>query len=387
MTRPPADPTEPLRIGVIGLGLIAQVAHIPALLRLRPDVAISHLCDVSPGLAELIAERLPGDPMACAAWSDLIGEGQPDAVVVCTPGSHGRIAEAMLTAGISVLAEKPLCLTVAEADRLAAISASTGAVLEVAYMKAHDPVTRLAAEEYAALADPRLVRVTVQHPDQDPQVSHVAMVRGGPLDDAATREVEASVTYENQRAADGVGDDPDVAAYYRDVLNGSVVHEMSLLRAVTGTLPTWTWAEARPFGAGEPPCLQAIGHLGDRTQVVLSWNFLPTYPDYEEEFAVLADDGRMSMWMEPPYTKRRTTLTIDRATSTDGEPIRNRTTSNAGYTSSFDQQMADFVGTVRGGPTVAGPAEVAADLRCVQQLAALVAASAGRTIGGEAATR
>ena len=107
--------TNPPRVAVIGLGLIAQVAHLPALMALRDRVVVSHLCDVSGELASTI--RLNGWPDAkiTTDWAELLS-ADIDAVIVCTPGSHGRIAGALLDAGKHVLAEKPLCLSQASAS-------------------------------------------------------------------------------------------------------------------------------------------------------------------------------------------------------------------------------------------------------------------------------
>lgn len=373
-----------IRIGVVGLGLIAQVAHLPALVRERHRVTVSHVCDVAPGLADRIAATLPGPPVATTAWRDLLGQDRPDAVVICTPGSHARIAEAFLRAGVAVLAEKPLCLTVAEARHLGDLASQHGTVCEVAYMKTHDPVVAAAAATYRQLRDPRLIRVTVLHPGDAEQTGHLVIDRGGPLGSAGIEEIADAERYEQERNAEAVGNDPDVQRIYQDVLNGSVVHELSLLRTVVGALPEWDVCSARPLSLTEPPCIQAFGRLGDRTDVLLSWNWLPTFPDYEEELAVLADDGRMSLWMEPPYTRRRTHLVVESNHPTRAA-LRSRHRMVGGYESSFDQQMSNFVDQLGGAPGRNGPDEAAEDIENLQRLAAAIAASSGRVVGGEAA--
>ena len=381
-------PESPLRVGVIGLGLIAQVAHLPALVRLADRVAISHVCDVAPGLAEVIADRLPGRPTACRSWRDVLDGDAPDAVVVCTPGSHGRIAAEFLSAGVSVLAEKPLCLTTAEAEHLGELAAAGDVALEVAYMKTHDDVVEIAASMFADMSDPRLVRVTVLHPSDEPQIDHLVLLRGDPPDDSGKAEIAAAVGYEQDRAAEAVGESLTLQTLYADILSGSVVHEMSLLRVVTGHSPEWRSATAHPLDAGEPPCIQANGRLGDRTDVVLSWNWLPTFPDHETEFAAFGDDCRMVMTMEPPYTRRRTTMHVQTSrpgARHDAGTIRDDWHVTTGYESSFDLQMRNFVDQVRGGSGRNGATEARSDVAALQQLCAVIARDHGIEIGGEAA--
>ena len=59
-----------------------------------------------------------------------------DAVVIAAPDPfHPELAVAALEAGLHVMCEKPLALTVAGCDRIAAARDRAGRVLQVAYMK------------------------------------------------------------------------------------------------------------------------------------------------------------------------------------------------------------------------------------------------------------
>ena len=46
-----------VRIGVIGAGLIAQIEHIPNLLRLRDKFAVAGVCDPSPASREFVRQH------------------------------------------------------------------------------------------------------------------------------------------------------------------------------------------------------------------------------------------------------------------------------------------------------------------------------------------
>lgn len=74
-----------------------------------------------------------------------------DGVVVCTPPAlHAEQALAAVRAGAGVLVEKPLCTTLAQADRLVAAS-EAGARIAYGENLAHAPIVRLALEHAAQL--------------------------------------------------------------------------------------------------------------------------------------------------------------------------------------------------------------------------------------------
>jgi len=106
-----------IRAAVIGCGDISAV-HLPAVAALD-GVELVAVCDVDPARAAA----------ASAAWKvpafhdhrTLLLEISPDVVHVCTPhDQHVPVALDCLAAGVSVLLEKPVAHSVAEAGRLIA---------------------------------------------------------------------------------------------------------------------------------------------------------------------------------------------------------------------------------------------------------------------------
>lgn len=109
--------SDTVRVGVIGAGAIAQVAHLPVLKR-REDVEIVGLCDTDVAKAQALAGRFRvGD--VYDDIEDLLRYCRPDAVVVCTPNHlHEVHTISALRAGASVLCERPLALSAAGVDRV-----------------------------------------------------------------------------------------------------------------------------------------------------------------------------------------------------------------------------------------------------------------------------
>ena len=114
-----------IRIGLIGTGGIALANHLPGVHRCG-DARVTALCDNNPQvLAEAARvsgiERVHADPLALIAGGDL------DAVIIATPNrSHHPVAMSAIRAGLHVLCEKPLAMTVEEAREMAAAADGAG---------------------------------------------------------------------------------------------------------------------------------------------------------------------------------------------------------------------------------------------------------------------
>jgi len=77
----------PIRIAVIGLGAIAQTAHLPVLAKMR-GVQIVALCDNDLGKARSLAQRF-SVPDTFGDIEDLLEGEALDAAVVATPNHLG----------------------------------------------------------------------------------------------------------------------------------------------------------------------------------------------------------------------------------------------------------------------------------------------------------
>ncbi len=106
-----------VRIGLVGAGAIAQIAHLPVLRRLK-GVQVAGICDNDAPKARALAARFETGT-AYDDIEDLLSLGRVDAVAICTP-SHLHEAHAIraLAAGAHVLVERPIALTAAGAARV-----------------------------------------------------------------------------------------------------------------------------------------------------------------------------------------------------------------------------------------------------------------------------
>jgi predicted dehydrogenase len=109
--------SERLRVGVIGGGAIAQVAHLPVLKKMR-TVEVKAICDTDLPKARALANRF-GVNDAFDDIEDMLRYESLDAVVICSPTHlHESHIQAALSAKLHVLVEKPLAMSAASAQKI-----------------------------------------------------------------------------------------------------------------------------------------------------------------------------------------------------------------------------------------------------------------------------
>jgi len=145
----PASP-EPRRYrgALIGAGGIARQSHLPALrgvpaLRARVDVVA--VVDSAPGIPPVDGIPLLRDRAA-------LGDHAPlDFIDICTPtASHLELIVWGLEQGYHVVCEKPVALTRAEAERIAAASRASGRIVMPCHQYRFNPVWQRVKEWLAA---------------------------------------------------------------------------------------------------------------------------------------------------------------------------------------------------------------------------------------------
>lgn len=124
-------------VGIIGLGRSGWELHGASLSRL-PDYKIVAVCDQSLKRRSSAAETFGARPYANA--SALIADTDVDLVVVSAPSNlHANLAIAALEAGKNVVVEKPMAVSLAEADAMVEAAKRTGKVLTVFHNRHWDP--------------------------------------------------------------------------------------------------------------------------------------------------------------------------------------------------------------------------------------------------------
>ncbi|GCE08921.1 Gfo/Idh/MocA family protein [Dictyobacter aurantiacus] len=127
-----------LRIGVVGVGPIAQAAHFEACRRAR-NAELYAICDLAEDLVTNMA-AIHHPRVTYLDYNEMLADPQVEAVIVATADQfHVAMAAQALAAGKHVLVEKPLGVTVEECEALCEQVRSSGLVLQIGTMKRFDP--------------------------------------------------------------------------------------------------------------------------------------------------------------------------------------------------------------------------------------------------------
>ncbi|MGC4105832.1 MAG: Gfo/Idh/MocA family oxidoreductase [Thermomicrobiales bacterium] len=143
-------------VGVVGLGQIAQIMHLPYLTEL-PGFEVRAVCDLSPSVTASVADQY-GVSQRYTDYHDLLKQPDVDVVLVCTL-DHAEIVIAAAEAGKHIVVEKPMCFNLEEADEIIRAVTAKNVKLMVSYMKRYDPGYQWALERFRAMENIRLVRV------------------------------------------------------------------------------------------------------------------------------------------------------------------------------------------------------------------------------------
>lgn len=147
-----------LRVGLIGLGEVAQLMHLP-LLADDQRFEIAAVTDVSPSLVAHVAERY-GVKTQHATADALIADPSLDAVFILTPDFlHAPLLEKSIRAGKHVFIEKPAALTAAELKPLLELEKTNTKTVFVGYMRRFAPAFTALKERLPPREEIRHVRI------------------------------------------------------------------------------------------------------------------------------------------------------------------------------------------------------------------------------------
>ncbi|MCI2421734.1 Gfo/Idh/MocA family oxidoreductase [Saccharopolyspora sp. K220] len=125
-------------VAILGAGMIGEVHRRAAIL-------------AGADLVGVLASSPQRSRQVASGWSvrayqdlaEVLADERVDVVHVCTPNAtHAPFAEAALRAGKHVICEKPLGVSLAEAERMAVAAAGSGRVAAVPFVYRYHPVVR-----------------------------------------------------------------------------------------------------------------------------------------------------------------------------------------------------------------------------------------------------
>lgn len=221
-----------LKVGIVGLGEVAQIIHLPILQSMGDKFEIAALCDISPTLVKRLGERygvgsLYDDADSLAKQDDL------DAVFVLNSDEyHADCAIAALRNRRHVLIEKPMCLTERDADAIIRARDEAGVQAMVGYMRRFAPAFTEAVAAVREMHDIQYARVRdIIGPNRFFIDQSSAVLRPSDIPAAALRDRQERGRRMVAEAI-GAGAEERYATYRQ--LCGLSSHDLSAMREILG---------------------------------------------------------------------------------------------------------------------------------------------------------
>lgn len=128
-----------LKVGVVGCGEIAKNVHIPVFKSLK-DVEVVAVCDKNKSLV-FETSKIFNIPKAYTDIDKMLQVESLDLLSICTPPqTHFNLSIRAMSFGVHVLVEKPMALTLKEAEKMVTVSRKNKVKLCIAHNFLFNPV-------------------------------------------------------------------------------------------------------------------------------------------------------------------------------------------------------------------------------------------------------
>ncbi|MBX3083296.1 MAG: Gfo/Idh/MocA family oxidoreductase [Anaerolineae bacterium] len=300
------------RVGIVGCGEVTQIMHLPSLYQLNTQFEVTALCDVSEHVLQAVgdkwrvAKRFPD-------YRDLIAQADVDVVLVANPNAyHAEVVLAAIAANKHVLVEKPMCMTIPEADQIiAAVGQHPEVIVQVGTMRRYAPAFVLACQRIAELGTIRLARVHDVIGNNALFINTTSHVIRGT--DVPTAVLERTKQRTDQRVIEAIGDVPPELRLAYSILLGLSTHDISAMRELLGFPKQVLYAAQRCGGL----YLTAAFDYGD--YVCHFETGIDNIPRFDAHLEVYGADRLLRVEYATPYVRNLPiTLTVVEANGKGG---------------------------------------------------------------------
>lgn len=336
--------SRPIRIGLIGTGMIAQVMHLPHLSEMPELFEVAALCDLSPGTAKAVAARY-GIEQTFSDYRAMLDRADLDAVMVLTQ-DHAQPATDALRAGKHVFIEKPMCNNLDEADELLDAQAASGRVAMLGHHKIYDPGYIAGRERIQQMQSPNLIRLHDVIGPNDMFLEHYDIVRVDDIDPDEKIRMNQRRQDSWQRA---IGAQPDHVMRAYGKMLGLLIHDIYILDAAFG-LPERVVSTDIWDGGG---AIASILAYPNNLRCLLDTSSTMHLRLFDESMTVYAPDSVVSISFPSPFLKNAATVVEEWQMA--GGHFRESTTT-ASYEEAFKLELIHFHDCIVNGQTPSTPA-------------------------------
>lgn len=282
-----------ISVGVIGLGEVAQLMHLP-LLADDARFSITAVNDLSPGITTHMAQRYGAQ--AVGSHEEILADPAIDVVFILTPDHlHAELLQSAIAAQKHVFIEKPVCLNLGQIEPLLALEKDNPKTVFVGYMRRY-------ARPFLALKERMPRQESIRH------VRVRDVIRESQFFVDQSRPVFRAHDIEPERIADGrartdamlrevMGAEApaDVVRAYQ-VLTGLVSHSFSAMRELLG-MPRGVVA-ARQHGGETVMVWFDYGHFTALYEAVIT-----DVAKFDSGIEILTQNQRFSINYDTPYIR------------------------------------------------------------------------------------
>jgi predicted dehydrogenase len=320
--------SRPIRVGVVGCGLIAQSMHLRVLSDL-PQFELVAVCDADPGVAETVSSRF-GAGASFTAYEDLLALPEIDAVLVATP-DHFPPALAALSRGRHLLVEKPLCWTPSQGAELVSAADEASVVALVGYMRRYDSAYEATLAQLRHLGGIRYGRIHdfACRFDKDRPLYDLAVpatTDGTPRQDFARHHAEIVAALGAERSAH-LG-----SLYFMLLMFAS--HDLSMARGIFGS-PEQV-VDARLIDDASLVVQLAYRETGP---CIFELSVGTRYEWFDEEVSLFGDEATLTVRLADPFVQYARSVATLRTREGDGYTDRAFT---SGTTDAFRREWLHF---------------------------------------------
>ena len=368
-----------VNIGIVGAGAVATSVHLPILTRRSDLFKVTAVADFNQAAAHHLAERfgIPTDARFTSAY-EMINSGKIQAIAIISSGSHCDLVVAALEAGLNVFCEKPLAYTQNEMGRIEKSLKTSKGHLMIGYMKTYDPAITHAKKAIGAKR-PRTVDVLVLHPSGESQLatSEISVKAFPPSPELIVGFVKSAQDLEvaalGEAAAKAFGKE------YEDIMMGSIIHELSVLRAFDIHITQIDFVDRWPRTSRSESFI-IHGRTDDGVRVTIRWFYLDKYPMYQEEVRWVNEEEGHHITFSSPYILRVPTKLV----STRRIGLDHDVSTFESYQPSFEIELVAFHALVTTGKQEYDPISAGyEDLNITQMVARKICELENIAIGGD----
>jgi predicted dehydrogenase len=213
---------------------------------LTEQFTVTALCDVSDTVLQAVADQWRV-AKRYHDYRDIMSQGDVDVVLVSNPDAyHAEVALAAIAAGKHVMIEKPMCMTLREADEIAAAEARAGVIVQVGFMRRYAPAFVDACRIIPDLGPIRLARV------HDVLGSNSLFIQGTTRvvrgSDVPAELMKAGQQKRDELIMEAIGDAPADLGRAYGLMLGLSSHDISAMRELIGMPQRVLYAAQRKGG-------------------------------------------------------------------------------------------------------------------------------------------